>query len=388
MSEWEKIRLGDVIETNTSSYAAKEGWTFVNYLDTGNITNNVVESIQKINLETEKLPSRAKRKVKYNSIVYSTVRPIQRHFGIIKKQPKNFLVSTGFTVIDVIESEINAEYLYYVLSQDTVVNSLQVVAEQSTSTYPAIKASDIENLEVDLPPIATQKKIASILRALDKKIKLNRKINKNLKEEIQLVYQKIINENKNHNLVSLADLMDYAGGSQPPASEFIFEERSGYVRFIQIRDYDNDRHITYIPISSRNKICNEHDIMIARYGASLGRICAGINGAYNVALAKVIPKQAYYKEFLRCYLSSQVFYTGLNSKGDRSAQAGFNQSDIKSFMLPLPSEQELRRFEDFASVLFEAQLNLCGENRKLAIIRDTLLPNLMTKKINTEFIDI
>lgn len=180
MCEWRKIRLGDVIKTNTSSYAAKEGWTFVNYLDTGNITNNVVESIQKIDLETEKLPSRAKRKVNFNSIIYSTVRPIQRHFGIVKKQPKNFLVSTGFTVIDVNESEIDADYLYYVLSQESVVNSLQGLAEQSVSTYPSIKAGDIENLEVELPPLVTQKKVASILRTIDEKIKLNSKINKNL----------------------------------------------------------------------------------------------------------------------------------------------------------------------------------------------------------------
>ena len=58
--------------------------------------------------------------------------------------------------------------------------------------------------------------------------------------------------------------MDYAGGSQPPASEFVFEEKPGYIRFVQIRDYDTDSHITYIPESPRNKICDERDIIITR----------------------------------------------------------------------------------------------------------------------------
>ena len=212
--------------------------------------------------------------------------------------------------------------------------------------------------------------------------------NKNLQEQAQSLYENLIADDQASTLVSLADLMDYAGGSQPPASEFIFEEREGYVRFVQIRDYDNDSHITYIPISSRNKLCEEHDIMIARYGASLGRICAGINGAYNVALAKVFPKLPHYREFLRCYLSSRTFYEGINNRGGRSAQAGFNQSDINSFLLAVPSDEKLHQFESIASALFEQRLNLQLETQELSELRDTLLPKLMSGEIDTSAIDI
>ena len=84
MGAWKKIRIGDVCTTNGATYSIKESWPFVNYLDTGNITNNRIESIQRVDVKNEKLPSRARRKVKRNSIIYSTVRPNQRHFGIIK----------------------------------------------------------------------------------------------------------------------------------------------------------------------------------------------------------------------------------------------------------------------------------------------------------------
>ena len=180
MSEWKKVRLGSVISTNASSYSTKEDWSFVNYLDTGNITKNVITDIQKIDLQNEKLPSRAKRKVQYNSILYSTVRPNQRHYGIVKDIPENFLVSTGFTVIDVNEEKADADFIYFLLTRDKIVELLNSIAEQSVSTYPSIKAADIENLEVDLPPIEEQKKIASILCTITDKIQQNTEINKNL----------------------------------------------------------------------------------------------------------------------------------------------------------------------------------------------------------------
>lgn len=203
-----------------------------------------------------------------------------------------------------------------------------------------------------------------------------------------MLYEKLYSESETTDVFSLADLMDYAGGSQPPASEFIYEQKSGYIRFVQIRDYDTGGHITYIPESPRNKLCEEHDIMIARYGASLGRICAGINGAYNVALAKVFPKQSYYREFLRCYLSSHEFYEGINNKGGRSAQAGFNQSDIKSFELRVPSINELQKFESIAGAMFEQRLSNNRENRKLTELRDSLLPRLMSGELDVSTLDI
>ncbi len=187
--EFNKIRLGEVIQTNTSSYKKGDCWAFVNYLDTGNITENVVCEIQRIDLDKEPLPSRAKRKIQYNSIIYSTVRPNQRHYGIIKNIPQNFLVSTGFTVIDAIPEKIDADYLFYLLTQRDIIESLQAIAEQSVSTYPSISPSDIENLEVWLPELSEQKKIAAILSALDEKIAINRAINENLQQQARALYK-------------------------------------------------------------------------------------------------------------------------------------------------------------------------------------------------------
>ena len=180
MAEWQTVRLGNIIKTNQNTYSPKESWKLINYLDTGNITMNRVEKIHYINTVSDKLPSRARRKVKRDSIIYSTVRPNQLHYGIIKEQPDNFLVSTGFTVIDVNSEKTVPDYIYYVLTQQGVIEHLQAIAEQSVSAYPSIKPSDIENLDVSLPDIDTQKRIVSILSTIDKKIAQNTQINNNL----------------------------------------------------------------------------------------------------------------------------------------------------------------------------------------------------------------
>lgn len=180
MAEWQMVRIGTVVSTNQRTYSPKENLQFVNYLDTGNITMNQVDKIQYINTSIDKLPSRARRKVKLNSIIYSTVRPNQLHYGIIKEQPENFLVSTGFAVIDVDSEKAIPDYIYYALTQPKVTEYLQSIAEQSVSAYPSIKPLNIENLEILLPDKKTQEKIVHILCSIDEKIKLNNEINNNL----------------------------------------------------------------------------------------------------------------------------------------------------------------------------------------------------------------
>ena len=180
MAEWQTVRLGMIVSINQNTYSPKENWQVVNYLDTGNIAMNRVDEIQRINTSVDKLPSRARRKVKLNSIIYSTVRPNQLHYGIIKEQPENFLVSTGFAVIDVNIEKAVPDYIYYLLTQKEITEHLQAIAEQSVSAYPSLKPSDIENLEVLLPDVDVQKNIVSILRIIDEKIKQNTEINNNL----------------------------------------------------------------------------------------------------------------------------------------------------------------------------------------------------------------
>jgi len=135
--------LTEVAEINPDTYSLKDKWVFVNYLDTSSITNGVMSDLQLINPDTEKLPSRARRIVKANDIVYSTVRPNQLHFGIISNPLDNMLASTGFAVIRSKYDYISSPYIYHFLTSPDFIEKMQQLAEQSTSTFPSVKPSDI-----------------------------------------------------------------------------------------------------------------------------------------------------------------------------------------------------------------------------------------------------
>ena len=188
-SGWREVTLGDVAVMNDATYSPKETWAFINYLDTGNITENRIAEIQNLVAGRDKIPSRARRKVEPNDIVYSTVRPNQRHFGLIRDVPDNFLASTGFTVMRGKQDVACTDYLYWFLAQDHVTEYLHSIAENSTSAYPSIRPRDLEELTLPLPPLPEQRAIAHILGTLDDKIELNRRMNQTLEQMARAIFQ-------------------------------------------------------------------------------------------------------------------------------------------------------------------------------------------------------
>lgn len=145
-------------------------------------------------------------------------------------------------------------------------------------------------------------------------------------------------------MMTLSQVSDFEGGSQPPKSEFVDTPREGYIRLLQIRDFKSDNKAVYIPISTKNRICEERDIMIGRYGASVGQIHRGKTGAYNVALIKAKPNEDFIdRDYFYFYLLSPYFQNYLFKISDRSAQAGFSKQDIASFEVPIIPISEQRR---------------------------------------------
>ncbi len=152
----------------------------------------------------------------------------------------------------------------------------------------------------------------------------------------------------------LGEVCDFEGGSQPPKSEFIFEAKPDYVRFLQIRDFGSDKNITYIPVAKKNRICKESDILIGRYGASVGKILTEKAGAYNVALMKTIPNlDVLDRSWFYNYLISDEFQVRLLNIADRSAQAGFSKEDIFNFPVPVPPPSEQQRIVGILDAAFD-----------------------------------
>ena len=148
---WRMGTLGEICEINADNISAKDNLMEIKYLDSSSVTQNVFDEYQIFNVLQDEIPSRAKRKVKHNDIVYSTVRPNLKHYGIIKDDVENVIVSTAFAVIRSHCNSISNELLYLMLTDDKNTEYLQGIAEMSKATYPSITPEDISALEIVIP---------------------------------------------------------------------------------------------------------------------------------------------------------------------------------------------------------------------------------------------
>ena len=145
---WEVKRLGEFLDCNKNSMSSESDYKYINYLDTSSLTENLINGIAKIHQD---YPSRAKRIVNKNDILFSTVRPAQHHFGIIKKPVKNMIASTGFAILSCKYGSEYNEFFYQFITSTENIEKLDSIANLNASSYPSINPSDILDLKITLP---------------------------------------------------------------------------------------------------------------------------------------------------------------------------------------------------------------------------------------------
>lgn len=177
---YELLPLIEVAAINPDTYSPKEAWEYVNYLDTSNITDGFIADIQHIVPSSEKLPSRARRKVAAGDVLFSTVRPNQNHFGIISDPLPNMLASTGFAAIRSKNPLVCNELIYLCLTEWDFIEKMQQLAEQSTSTFPSIKPSDLGTCQIPCPKDESSDAFTDTLKSLFALIAANFRENSSL----------------------------------------------------------------------------------------------------------------------------------------------------------------------------------------------------------------
>lgn len=381
--EWKEVRLGDICKTNASSYSNKENWEYINYLDTGNITQNKIDNIVHLNCETDKIPSRAKRKVKDGDIIYSNVRPNQLHYGLMKNIPSNFLVSTGFTTISVNEDLADNKFIYYYIIQESITQKLQNIAEQSVSAYPSIKPSDLEELTIKIPvKVSEQKAISSILSALDDKIALNQQINNNLEQQTQAIFKSWFVDFepfKDEDFID-SELGQIPKGWRVGTLSEIIDITSGKRPQVKSQFKEHDMNIPIIGASSimgyTNKyLYNEKILIIGRVG-TLG-VVQKFNGFCWTSDNTLVIKSKYYEFAYQNLL--KIDYSSIN-RG--STQPLITQTDLNNIKIVISKDIVLEKFEKLINPINDMIESNKKEILKLSCLRDTLLPKLMSGEID------
>lgn len=182
------IRIADIAILNQETYKKGSYPNVIKYLDTGSLTKNKIEKFQILDTKSDKIPSRAQRKVKLNTILYSNVRPIQEHYGIIERNSNDIVVSTGFTTIDIEDENIDPKYIYYLISQKNITDYLHTIGMNAVSSYPSISPDDLGNLKFKVPDFHTQKEISRVLSNLDSKVEINNNSIKVLNEYAKAIF--------------------------------------------------------------------------------------------------------------------------------------------------------------------------------------------------------
>ncbi len=381
---WKKYKLGDIVRLNPYSIDSNFKYSQIVYLDTGSIKEGKITELKEYKLTDA--PSSAKRLVKNNNIIYSTVRPIQRHYGIIKNPPDNMVVSNGFVVLEAIEEIIDPYFLYYFLTLDKIIDTLEAIAEASSSVYPTFRIPVLENLTIFLPSLPEQRAIASVLSSIDDKIDLLHRENKTLEAMAETLFRQWFIEEAEDDWeeVSLKDIYTFEKGFEPGSDSYLKEKSEDAIRFIRVKDLPEDTASIYIRKNIAEKICTADDLLMS-FDGTPGKLNFGLEGAYSSGIRKIYSTNPLYNNLGLKYLifKSKSIQDTIKaySVGTVIIHAG---SSIDNLVFSFPDENKIAEFNNLIDPIFtKIQLNKV-QIRTLTQLRDTLLPKLMSGEVRVD----
>lgn len=295
------------------------------------------------------------------------------------------------------KSNMYSKFLYYVLSDDKFF-------EYDTATSKGTKMPRGDKVAImkygvpqyDLPK---QKKIARVLSSLDDKIELNNKINQNLEQQAQAIFDKYVKSPCNH--IKNGTIGDYCNVKSGFAFKSSWWKDAG-VKVIKIKTIDNES-INFAECSFVDKekisiaedfIVQGGDLLIAMTGATIGKfaIVPKIDEVLlvNQRVGKFFLGTHPIKKlpFLYCTLKQQDIINDIINKGQGSAQPNISSTDILNTSCYILENAELEKFNLTCESIFEKIITNKYENEKLTQLRDTLLPKLMNGEIDVDKVEV
>ena len=408
----EKLTVKNVVNINKSTLSAKDNWSTLKYLDTGNITENQIDTLQ-IFQKGEKLPSRAKRKVEKGTIIYSTVRPNQKHFGYFDTHSNDLVVSTGFATLDVIDPRINSKYLYYLLTQNSVISQLQSIGENSTSSYPSIRPEDIGNLSFVFPDIDIQNKIADILTSIDKKIQINNQINQELEAMAKTLYDywfvqfDFPDQNGNPYKSSGGKMLYHPELKREIPEGWGVEKLSSILeigretinpmktpkeefKYYSIPEYDVSGSFSYElgeTIKSNKFLVEKSDLLVSKLNPWFNRVVYNLEESAISSTEFIVWKtiNRFEKNFLYQVATSEGFieYCTRFATGTSNSHKRVSPDIMVSFQIPF-EKTYIQKFGEITDSIRTQVLQNNEQNQELIQLRDWLLPMLMNGQAKVE----
>jgi len=293
--------------------------------------------------------------------------------------------TTEYIVFRSIEDVTDSKFVYYFVTSPWFRN-IATKSMVGSSGRQRVQQSVLENLEINLPPLAEQKRIAGILGALDDKIELNRRINANLEEQAQALFKSWFVDNDsqlgNYQTKSLTDIAQYLNGLAmqkfPPVS---LQNSLPVLKIKELGqgqcDASSDRCSTSIRPAY---IINDGDIIFSWSGTLLVDVWCGGRCGLNQHLFKVTSGN--YPKWFIFYWTKHYLNKFIRIAKDKAVTMGhIKRCDLESSEVKIPEKPILEYLDKIFTPLFDSVIAHRIENRNLFALRDTLLPKLMAEEM-------
>ena len=273
------------------------------------------------------------------------------------------------------ENIVDGTFLYYLTK--TKINALKAVSYGSV--FDTITSSTFENLEISLPPLPEQKRIAGILSALDDKIELNRRINANLEAQAQLLFDKMVVDGcAGAQKLSLLDIANYTNGLA--MQKFRPEANEEGMPVLKIKELgqgkcDSSSDVCCAAIGEEF-IVNDGDIIFSWSGTLLVDIWCGGKCGLNQHLFKVT-SDSYPKWFVYFWTKHHLANFIRIAKDKAVTMGHIKRCDLAASEVYIPNEEDLARIDVLIGPILNQIISNRVENKHLSTLRDTLLPKLM-----------
>ena len=277
-------------------------------------------------------------------------------------------------------------YLLYSLQSLYVQHQISW-SEGTGTTVSNLRIPHLEQIQIPYLPLEQQAKISSVLRALEEKIENNRRLNDNLADLLQTIYQgRFGNDILAVNQGVLSDICSYST-DKVAVSEL--NVRTYFSTENMLSGKAGSTEATSLPTTSQTTACHKGDTLISNIRPYFKKIvyCEDKCGCSTDVLC-FTPSQPCYSAYLFSTLYADKFFAFMvaGSKGTKMPRG--DKQQIMTYPVVLPSEEELAGFNTIASPLLEQIYSNRAENKRLSILRDTLLPKLMSGEIDVSAIQL
>lgn len=378
--------------TTPTSIGCKFEKSGINFIKSESLVDGKTIDKSKFAFISERTHERLKRsQIEENDILFSMAGMFLGKTGIATAEVVPANTNQAVAIIRVDDTKANYEYVYYYLNQKSVIHTINTTSAQSAQ--PNINLKQIGKIKINLPDRKKQDQIVSLLSAIDLKISNNVEINDNLLEQMQALYKSWFVDYRpfggvmptswtQTGIYSLANIIYGA----PFASKQFNTEGNGKP-IIRIRDLKDQQFATYTTeVHPKGYLLHPGDIVVGMDGEFRPYIWGNDEAWLNQRVCVFENKRPNGKAFL--YFTIKPLLFAIEQTQVATTVIHIGKKDFDAFEIMLPDTESLDAFDAITTPMVEQIVSNSIENKRLAIMRDALLPKLMSGEINVSNIQL